>query len=109
MTDMNLSDILQLIQDLRSGLENWGITARGLWFAGGIALLLFILSLREVMSWFLRVYQLRQEVRTLRAEMLVLQKTVEELQEVLRHQTTEEKLEAPNVATTGTQRFRFDH
>ncbi len=117
MSDMNLSDILQLIQDVRSGLESWGITARGLWVAGGIAFLLFTLSLREVMSWFLRVHQVRQEVRTLRSEMVVLQQTVEELRDLLRTRASEEvalneaeeKMEAQKVATPGPQRFRFDH
>jgi hypothetical protein len=80
---VNIDDILQLIQDFRSQLEVWGVNSEALMVVGGIAALLFILSLREVTTWFFRVNQVRDEVRKLRAQMLELQQILVETRDAI--------------------------
>ena len=80
---MNLDDILQLVQDFRSQLEVWGVTSEALMVVGGIAALFFILSLREVTTWFFRVNQVRDEVRELRSQLIDLQRVLEETRDAV--------------------------
>ena len=75
---MNLDENLRSIQDLRAQLALWGITNHWLLIAGGVGLILFFFSLREVLSWYLRMQQVRDEVRELRAQMQVMQNTLNE-------------------------------
>jgi hypothetical protein len=80
---INLDEILQLIQDFRSQLELWGVNSEALWVVGGLAALLFILSLREVATWYFRINLVREEVRELRAQMLALTSMVQETRDFL--------------------------
>jgi len=81
--NINVDEILQMVQDLRSQLEVWGVNSQGLWFVGGAAALLFILSLREVLTWYFRVNQVRDEVRELRSQMIVMTKMLQETRDML--------------------------
>jgi hypothetical protein len=116
MMNMNFADILQAIQDVRAQIDTLGITTRELWIAGGIALVLFILSLREVLAWYLRISQVRGEVRDLRAQMLTMQATLNETRNLLLAQNTESEEPKDEGAKRKTapkseaaSRFRFDH
>lgn len=120
MTDMNLADLLQIIQGLRAQLENMGITAQSLWIALAVALVFFVLSLREVASWYLRVSQVRSEVRALRAELMTMQKTLDEVRGFLQSgaaaedavekaDEAEAESESRKPDSSGSHRFRFDH
>ena len=122
---MNIDEILQTVQDLRSQLDAWGVTSNGLLFEGAIAILLFILSLREVLTWYMRVTQVRDEVRQLRAQMALMQKTMLETQELIARQlgaevtkplTSDELLSSaktirPQDSKTDSNptKFLFDH
>ena len=122
---MNIDEILQTVQDLRSQLDTWGVTNEGLFFAGAIAVLLFVLSLREVLTWYMRVSQVRDEVRQLRAQMTLMQKTMLETQELIAKQfggeitkplTSDELLSSAKTirpqdskSDSNPTKFRFDH
>ncbi len=120
MTAMNFAEMLQMIQGLRDQLETLGVTPQGLWIALGVAFVLFVFSLREVASWYLRVNQVRSEVRALRAELMTVQKTLEEVRGFLQAgAAADEATEKADKAETesdsrkpdssGSHRFRFDH
>jgi hypothetical protein len=81
--NFNVDELLQHVQDLRSQLEVMGITSQGLWIVGGIAALLFIFSLREVLTWFFRVNQVRDEVRELRAQLITMNRAILETRDML--------------------------
>jgi hypothetical protein len=83
MNNIKYDAILQLIQDFRSQLDTWGVNSETLMVVGGIAALLFILSLREVATWYFRINQVRDEVRELRAQLLVMHKMVAETRDYL--------------------------
>lgn len=122
---MNIDEILQTVQDFRSQLEAWGVTNEGLWAAGAFAVLLFILSLREVLTWYMRVPQVRDEVRQLRVQMALMQKTMLETQDLLARQfgeeiakplTSDELLSSAKTSKgqdskneSSPTKFRFDH
>ncbi len=69
---MTIEYFLDAIQSFRSALDQWGVTAETLIAVAFLAGILFVLSLREVMTWFLRVHTVRDEVRGLRAEIAEL-------------------------------------
>jgi hypothetical protein len=75
---MNIEDVLQRLQDFRSQLSDWGITNGMLWTIAGVAAVLFLLSVREVVCWFFRIHALRDEVRGLRKQLADLQRTLNE-------------------------------
>lgn len=114
---MNIDDILRIIQDFRSNLDTWGVTNESLWGAGALAVVLFIFSLREVLSWYLRVQQVRDEVQALRVQVTDMQKMLIDTRELLLRTgsstdnkepltPTEESLK-PEVS--GLKKFRLDH
>lgn len=125
--NINIDEILQAIQDLRSQLEVWGITNEGLWAAGAVAIFLFILSLREVLTWYLRIQQVRDEVWALRNQLAAMQKVLVETKDLLARQVGEDlpklltsdqllssakMLNAQDLAKpdkSGSSKFRFDH
>jgi hypothetical protein len=72
MTNFNLDYALQLLQQFRSQLDAWGVNNRGLWLAGALAALFFVLSVREVFCWFFQIHKVRDEVRSLRRELAEL-------------------------------------
>ena len=127
MKTMNLIEILQSLQDFRARLDDWGVTSQGLWIAGGIAVVFFFFSLREVLSWYLRMQQVRDEVRKLRADIGVLQRSLDETKSLILEQselkaesTVEKKRVKKSALKSGTgadatatdatgSRFRFDH
>lgn len=85
---MTIEYILDAIQNFRSALDQWGVTAETLIAVAFLAGILFVLSLREVMTWFLRVHTVRDEVRGLRAE-------IAELKSMLASRPSVIEIEAP--------------
>ena len=65
---MTIEQALLEIQNLRSQLDQWGVTAEALIAVAFLATVIFVLSLREVGTWFLRVNTLRDEVKGLRRD-----------------------------------------
>ena len=72
---MNAESNLKSIDDLRAWLEAMGVTTQGLLIVAAVATLLFVLSLREVLSWYLKVQHLRSEIRAMSAQVSEMQKS----------------------------------
>jgi hypothetical protein len=118
---MNIENLLQISEDLRTALERMGVTTQGLLIAFAIAILFFIFSLREVISWFMKIPQLRGEIRSQRKQIGEMQKSLEHLRDMLLAQTAagnteefdkdEDRLKKKEALTTadGGKRFNFDH
>ena len=115
--NMSIDEILQMIQDLRSQLELLGVTKEGLWFAAGAASLLFMLSLREVLSWYFKVNRVRDEIMGLRAQIAELQNSVNATRELLTGGAAlsplplkpEELVKIAEGMRDNAPKFRFDH
>lgn len=69
---MTIETLLEAIQNFRSSIDQWGVTAETLLAVAFLATVMFVLSLREVATWFLRVHSLRDEVRSLRKDIAEL-------------------------------------
>ena len=80
---MNIEDALLTVQDFRSKLELWGVTNQALWVAAGVATILFFISLREVTCWYFRIYRVRDDIRSLQAQIDRLQTTLNETRDLL--------------------------
>jgi hypothetical protein len=65
---MTIENVLEAIQNFRTQIDQWGVTAETLIAVAFLASVMFVLSLREVMTWFLRVHTLRDEVKGLRKD-----------------------------------------
>lgn len=120
--NLNMDSILQTIQDLRSQLEIWGIDNEALLVLGGVATVLFVLSLREVATWYFRVNQVREEVQSLRAQIQSMDATLKEIALTLRAPQMAEDLTIPPLGKEDllkiaegmrkeapAPRFNFDH
>jgi len=114
--NINVDEILQMVQDFRSQLEVMGITNQGLWAVAGIAAILFILSLREVMTWFFRINHVRAEVRALRSQMAVMTRMLKDTQDMLINPVNvptppmkPEELLKVAEGMRETPKFRLDH
>lgn len=77
---MTIEMFLKIVQDARAFIEQWGITAETLIAVTVVASICFLFSLREILSWFLRVHALRSDVKGLR-------KDIAELKELLSART----------------------
>ena len=66
---MTIENFLNLVRDLRTQLEAWGITTEALIVLGALTGLIFLFSMREVVCWFFKVQTVRDEVRRLRVEL----------------------------------------
>ena len=116
---MNIDSVLLAIESFRSTIENWGISSEGLWIAGGLAALLFIVSLREVLTWFLKIQSLAEDLRSLRMEVRDLKQFMQVAREVTeiaeKNQTLGvERVAAPAMPVAANEeapvkRFPFDH
>ena len=121
--NLNMDSILQTIQDLRSQLEVWGINSESLMVMGGIAAVLFVLSLREVATWYFRVNQVRDEVNSLRAQISTMDAALKEIALTLKDPQMAKDLNTPPLGkedllkiaegmrkeTPRSKRFSFDH
>lgn len=115
---MSIESALVTIEYMRSLIEKWGISHEALWVAGAIALVLIFFSLREVLTWFLKIQNLAEEMRGLRREVKDLKKFMEvarEVHEIAMNQKanpTVEPMIAPMTEDDGKapgRRFPFDN
>lgn len=115
---MSIDSVLVAIENLRSLIEKWGISSEALWVAGAVALVLLFFSLREVLTWFLKIQTLAEEMRSLRREVKDLKKFMEvarEVHEIVMNQKMEASAEpmiAPITEEEGKtpgRRFPFDN
>lgn len=116
---MSIDSVLLAIENFRSMIEQWGVSQEALWIAGGIAAILLIVSLREVLTWFLKIQTLTEDLRALRREVKDLKRFMEVAREVNDIVVAKKAEEAASVAviTAATEdigkapskRFPFDH
>jgi hypothetical protein len=97
-------DVLGLLEIFQTKLAEAGFSVKTLLILGGVALVLFVLSARQVMLWFLKIHHLRNEVKHLHQKIDSLHIAINELRGGGPHEPTplrpEEKKES---------RFRLDH
>ena len=115
---MSIDSVLVAIENLRSLIEKWGVSSEALWAAGAVALVLLFFSLREVLTWFLKIQGLAEEMRALRREVKDLKKFMEvarEVHEMAMNQKTDAATEAVIIppadeeGKTPGRRFPFDN
>jgi hypothetical protein len=109
---MELATALKSAQDFRSQLALWGVSPEFLAAVGGAALILFLLSLREVLGWYLRTHHLREDVRALRAQIMALQGDLREVRDMvadLEPEAAAPGKSEPASATPAATQFRLDH
>lgn len=98
-------------------IEQWGISQEALWIAGGIAAVLLVFSLREVLTWFLKIQTLTEDLRSLRREVKDLKRFMEvarEVNEIVMNKKAEENvptavIESADLGKAPAKRFPFDH
>src|SRR5688500_15496579 len=109
---MNIEYVLKVIQDLRAGIDQWGVTTETLIAVAGLAAVMFILSLREVLTWFLRVQALRDDVKHLRREIAELKTIMREKPLVIEEEVVVDTA-TPEVKKKDEEKqvkaFRLDH
>ncbi len=69
---MTIEMWLDTIQNIRSTIEQWGVTSETLIAVALLATVMFIFSLREVLTWFMRIGPLKEEISSLRQEIVEL-------------------------------------
>jgi hypothetical protein len=115
---MSIDSVLVAVENLRSLIEKWGVSNEALWVAGAAALVLLFFSLREVLTWFLKIQNLAEEMRSLRREVKDLKKFMEvarEVHEIAMNQKTDSSTEAmiapiaEEEGKTPGRRFPFDN
>lgn len=111
---MTIQFVLDLLESARGLFERWGITAETLLVIGLAASVLFFVSLREVASWFLRIHQLREEVRAVEARLAVSERLLHEISGKLNDRLPEAAVtvaaeEPASKTTPAGSRFRLDH
>lgn len=109
---MNIENVLKVIQDFRAAIEQWGVTTETLIAVAGLACIMFIFSLREVLTWFLRVHTLRDDIKGLRHEITELKALMQQRpliieKEVAVENATEELKKKDEEKTV--KAFRLDH
>lgn len=77
--NINWLDVLSSIQDLRSALAVWGITYEVLIAIGVAALILFFISLREIVVWYLKINQMQNQMRLMSAQLNEIKKSVDKV------------------------------
>lgn len=104
---------LNYVQQFRTQLETWGITQDFLIAVAAVSSIVFLLSLREVAGWLLRVPHMRQEIKSLRQQVNDMHKTLNEVNEkILARAMSEEEDEVKTEAepqSAGRPQFRLDH
>jgi len=108
---MSIEAILKLIQDSRESIDQWGVTTQTLIAVAFVAGIFFILSLREVMTWFLRVHALRDDVKSLRKDIAELKALINQKPLVIEQDFLEEvvPLDKKKEQETPVKRFPLDH
>lgn len=109
--NLKLEALLTWVADLRAQLGDWGITNQMLIAAAVVATIFALLSLREVLLWFLKVEHLRGEVKAMRTEIHSLKGMIEHMQIRLLGEEKSENLLPLNSKKSSVEKsnFRFDN
>ena len=107
---IDMNSVIAAVANLRTLLDQWGVTTEMLLAAAAVSTLFSLLSLREVLLWFFRVNHLRDDVKTLRLEVQELRHSLEKMQNLLIQQSVQDVPKPAVKASSGDAPvFRFDH
>jgi hypothetical protein len=93
--DVNWPELLNDVQDLRAALETWGITYEVLICIGISALALFLISLREIAVWYLRISQMQDQLLKMSRQLSEIQSSVDKVKTAPVFVETEKEKEEP--------------
>ena len=107
--DINWTEMLTTIQEVRAQLENYGISYDTLIVIGALAAALFMISLREIIVWYFRIGQLHDQMRVMHDQLIYIRKTLEEAKILIQMPPEPAiKKEEPAKPTPG-KKFNLDH
>jgi hypothetical protein len=116
---MSIAHMLLWIQETRTMLENLGITPGLLVAAAVVAFLLFVVSVREVLGWYLRLHKLQSQMAATQAQIVQIQTQVAELHQHLLGDEASSPAKTSSTAITAASTdatpdgdrtlFRLDH
>lgn len=108
---IDMNSVLSTVANFRSTLEDLGVTTQMLLIAAVVSSLISLLSLREILIWFLKLNSLKDEVGKLRLEVRELRNSMENMQSLLINHSAQEKPTTPGAKTASADApaFRFDH
>ena len=66
---MTVFEILRDVQDARARIAQWGLSFGAIGLISSGVMIVFLFSLREVLAWFLKIHQLRRELREIKDEL----------------------------------------
>jgi hypothetical protein len=114
--EINWTQLLDQIQDLRAHLETWGVTYEILFGLGAAAFALFLISLREIVVWYLRISQLHAQMQQLSRQLSQIQSSVDQVQTsrpekpVFEESLPREREDEAEMASAGARKkFSLDH
>jgi hypothetical protein len=110
--DINWTQLLDEVQNLRALLETWGVNYEILIGLGIAAFALFLISLREIVVWYLRLSQLHAQMAKMSQQLTQIQSSVDQVQ--VQTQKTgpvfkESTQEAEAATATAKKKFNLDH
>lgn len=106
--EINWPELLNQIQTWRAELETMGITYDTLVVIGALALAIFLISLREIVVWYLRIGQLHDQMRVMHDQLIYIRKTLEEAKILIQMPPESGKSEEP-VKPAQPKKFSLDH
>lgn len=107
--DVNWSELLNDVQDIRAALETWGITYEVLICIGISALALFLISLREIVVWYLRISQMQDQLAKMSRQLAEIKTSVDNVKVGPVFVDTTEKKEEPKGSSLKNKKFNLDH
>jgi cell division protein FtsB len=92
-------EIFHLINQIHDFIANHQLTPAKLLMITLIFMIITVLSIREMMCWFLKVHSVRKELRNLKKEVHGLEHEIRLLRKSLGHETQapEEKTDSPLI------------
>lgn len=106
--DINWAELVTAVQQWRAQLEVWGINYDALLVIGSLAIVLFLISLREIVVWYLRIGQLHEQMRTMHDQLIYIRNTLEEAKILIQMPDVSKEKEEPLKAAPG-KKFNLDH
>ncbi|MGE4133022.1 MAG: hypothetical protein AB7F86_15380 [Bdellovibrionales bacterium] len=110
---MNWLQLLEDVQNWRAELSAWGIDYPVLLGIGGLALVLFLMSMREIVVWYLRIYKMQSQLDRLCQQVDGLRQSLDQANSILQSQGFGEirpaEPEASPAEKAKSKKFSLDH
>ena len=107
--DVNWSELLNQIQDLRAALETWGVTYEVLICIGISAFALFLISLREIAVWYLRISAMQDQLIKMSQQLSEIKNSVDKVKIGPVFVEPTAKAEEPTKNAAPGKKFNLDH